>query len=72
MRDIFLEKSYTKRGGESSPRSYSKTSKLRITFVQHSKFLYDLFFFVVFFVYPSRGLSKHIETKVETTCFYLI
>ena len=26
----------------------------------------------VFIVYPSQGLLKHIEAKVESTCFYLI
>ena len=31
MPNIYLEKSYTKRGGESSPRLYSKNLKLSIS-----------------------------------------
>ena len=31
MRNIFLEKSYTKCGGETIPRSFSKKSKLSIS-----------------------------------------
>ena len=31
MRNIFLEKSYTKCGGETIPRPYSKKSKLSIS-----------------------------------------
>ena len=31
MRNIFLEKSYTKYGGETIPRPYSKKSKLSIS-----------------------------------------
>ena len=31
MRKIFLEKSYTKRGGEASPRSFYKKLKLSIS-----------------------------------------
>ena len=34
MRNIFLEKSYTKCGGETSPRPFSKKLKLRITLDQ--------------------------------------
>ena len=61
MRDIFLEKSYTKPGGETSPRSYSKTSKSRITFVQHFffslKFLYACWGFLLFFcITKSRAI----------------
>ena len=43
MRNIFLEKSYTKYGEETSPRPFSKTSKLSISLDQHSKVLYSLF-----------------------------
>ena len=64
MRNIFLEKSYTKCGRETIPRSLSEKSKLRISLDQYSKLLYIL---------PSGGLSKVIETKLRTTyCFYLI
>ena len=37
MRNIFLEKSYTKCGRETIPRPFTKTSKLSITLNQKSK-----------------------------------
>ena len=43
MRNIFLEKSYTKCGGENIPRPFCKKSKLSISLDQHSKVLYSLF-----------------------------
>ena len=43
LRNIFLEKSYTKYGGETFPRPFSKKSKLGISLDQHSKVLYILF-----------------------------
>ena len=43
MRNIFLEKSYTKCGGKTSPRPFSEKSKLSISLTQWSKFLYSLF-----------------------------
>ena len=42
MRNIFLEKSYTKCGGETSPRSFSEKLKLSISLDQWSKVLYSL------------------------------
>ena len=42
MRNIFLEKSYTKYGGETIPRSFSKKLKLSISLDQKSKVLYTL------------------------------
>ena len=42
MRNIFLEKSYTKCGGETILRSFSKKSKLSISLDQQSKILYSL------------------------------
>ena len=41
--NIFLEKSHTKRGGETSPRPFSEKLKLSISLDQESKFLYSLF-----------------------------
>ena len=67
MINIFLKKSYIKCGGETIPRLFYKKSKLSICLDQQSKVLYSLFFFI-----PSGGLSKFIETKLQTTCFYLI
>ena len=43
MRNIFLEKSYTKCSGETIPRPFSKKSKLSISLDQQSKVLYSLF-----------------------------
>ena len=42
MRNIFLETSYTKCGVETSPRHFSKISKLSISPDQQSKVLYRL------------------------------
>ena len=43
MRNIFLEKSETKCGGETSPRPFSEKLKLSISLDQKSKVLYNLF-----------------------------
>ena len=43
MRNIFLEKSYTKCGGETSPRPFSEKLDLTISLDQWSKDLYCLF-----------------------------
>ena len=43
MRNIFLEKSYTKRGEETSPRSFSGKLKLSLSLGQWSEVLYSLF-----------------------------
>ena len=67
MKKIFLEKLYSKCGGETSPRHFSKKLKLAISLDQWSKVLYSLFL-----LYGSWGLSKYIETKLQTTCFHLI
>ena len=45
MRNIFLEKSYTKYGRETIPRSFSKRLKLSITQDKYSKIVYILFLF---------------------------
>ena len=42
MRNIFLEKSYTKCDGETSPRPFSETLKLSISLDQESEVLYTL------------------------------
>ena len=42
MRNIFLEKSYIKWGGETSPRNFSKKLNLRISLDQQSKDFYSL------------------------------
>ena len=43
MRDIFLEKSYTKSDGETISRPFSKKSKLSKSLNQWCKVLYSLF-----------------------------
>ena len=43
MRNIFLEKSYIKCGGETNPRPFSEKLKLSISLNQYSKILYSLF-----------------------------
>ena len=42
MRNIFLEKSFTKCGGETSSRPFSEKLKLSISLDQLSKVLYNL------------------------------
>ena len=44
-RNIFLEKSYSKYGGETSPRPLSKKLKLPVFLDQWYKILYSLFLF---------------------------
>ena len=43
MRNIFVEKSYTKYAGETIPRPLSKNSKLSISLDQYCKVLTSLF-----------------------------
>ena len=43
VRNIFLEKSYAKYGGETIPRPFSKKSKLNISLDQYYKVSYNLF-----------------------------
>ena len=42
-RNIFLEKSYTKFGGETSPRPFYGELKLSISLEQYAKVAYNLF-----------------------------
>ena len=68
MRNIFLEKSYAKCGRETIPRLFSKKSKVSIYLDQKSAVLYSLFL-----LYDNlRANRKNIETRLQTTCFYLI
>ena len=43
MKNIFLEKSYTKFGGETSSKPFSEKLELTISLDQWSKVLYSLF-----------------------------
>ena len=47
MRNIFLEKSYTKMDGETSPRPFPEKLKLSMSLDQESKVLYSLFLLYV-------------------------
>ena len=67
MRNVFNKKSYSKCGGETILRTFSKKTELSISLDQQSKVLYCLFYCM-----PTWGLWKYIETKPQITCFYLI
>ena len=54
MRNIFLEKSCTKCGGEAISRPFPEKSKLRISLSQQSEFLFNLFYFI----------SKSMNTEI--------
>ena len=69
MRNIFLEKSYIKCDGETSFRPFSEKLKLSISPNQQSKVL---LYVSCFYRMASRGLSKYIESKLQTTCFHHI
>ena len=53
MKNISLEKLYTKCDGETSPKSLFKRSKLSIS--QDQQF--------AFIIWPNQGLPKYIKTK---------
>ena len=46
MKNIFLEKPYTKCGGETSPRSFSEKLILNISLDQPSEFLFSSFYYI--------------------------
>ena len=46
MKNIFLEKPYTKCGGETSPRSFSEKLILNISLDQQSEFLFSSFYYI--------------------------
>ena len=62
VRNNFPEKLYTKCGGEALPRPFFNKSK-----IEHISSLKFVQF--VFIVSPSKGLSKYIETKLQTTWY---
>ena len=66
MRNFFFENSYTKCDRDIFPIPFSKKTKLSISLDQYSKVSYSLFYGT-----PSWGVSEHIETKLQTICFYL-
>ena len=60
MRNIFLEKLFKK-------NSFLKNQSWLYLWISNLRF-----YTVCFYCMPSRGLSKYIETKLHTTCFFLI
>ena len=62
IRSISLEKSYTKCGGQTSPRHFSEKFKLIISLDQWPIVL--KFYTVCFYYMVNWGLLKHIETKL--------
>ena len=65
IRNIFLVKSCTKFGGKITPRPFfMKIEHISGSIVES--------FIVCLSCMPSLELSKDIETKLQTTCFYLI
>ena len=67
MRNIFLEKSYTKCGGETSPRSFSEKLKLSISLDQQSKVLQ--FAFIVWQVEGYRNILKLSQKPLAFTSY---
>ena len=56
MKNIFVEKSYTKWGGETIPRHFYKKLKLSRSLDQWSKVLYS--FFIIYQVEDYRNILK--------------
>ena len=67
VRNIFLEKSCTKRGVEAGPRLFYKIFK--IEYIYWST-VWNVIKFV-FIVCPSQYLPKYIKTMVLILCFHL-
>ena len=69
MRTIFVEKLFSKSGGEITPEPFSKKSKLS----NKNLWINSLKFHTVcFYCMPGGALSGYIKTKLRTTCFNLI
>ena len=67
MKNIFLEKSCIECGGDPFQTLFWKIK------IEHISGSIVLKFYTVYFYYmTSWGLSKYNETKLQTTCFYLI
>ena len=61
--NILLEKLYTKCCGETILRPFFKKSKFSISLHFHT---------VCFYCMLSLGLLKYVETRLQTTCIYII
>ena len=64
MRNTFLEKPYAKCDTETSPRPFSENQNWAYLCINSLRF-----YTVCFHCMPSYGLLKHIESKLQTTCF---
>ena len=58
MKNIFLEKSCTKFGGETSPRPFSKKQNFRISLDQQSEIYYSFFFLLYVQVQDFQNILK--------------
>ena len=67
MKNIFLEKPYTKYGEETSSNLFLKNQNSAYVRINSLKF-----YTVCVFCMPSSGLSEDNETKLQTIYFYLI
>ena len=67
IKNVFLEKSHTKCDGETMPDPFLKNQNWAYIWINSVKF-----YTVCFYCKSSWRLSKYIETKLQTTCFYLI
>ena len=67
IRDIFLEESFTKCGGETIPRLLSKKSKLGISLDQLSEVLWNLFL-----SYPKSKAMEISDQMSLTGCLYFM
>ena len=65
MKNIFFEKSCTKSSRETSPRPFSE--KWKYLWINSLKY-----YTICFNCMASWGLSKYVETKMQTTFFHLI
>ena len=66
LKNIFLEKSYTKCGGENIPRPFLKNQNRAYLWINSLKF-----YIFCFYCLPSWGLMKVIEIKMQITRIYL-
>ena len=67
MKNIFFEKPYTKCGGETRPRSFSKKLKLDISLDQQIKVLYGLFLLHV----QVKSSQNTLKIKCKSSAFTL-
>ena len=65
MRNIFLEKSFKKCGGETSPRPFSEKLKLAISLDQRSKGFVQF----VFIVWQGEGYQNILKLSCRTLAF---